>query len=712
MSNEIKIKVTSEADTKAIDAANKTLAETAVVAYKASQETDKLGDNFTESDRKAERLGRTVASDRDQLIKLDAAIVTSTASLKLMAHALADTDDAAQRLDIKRAMGKVQSDLSSSLKAKKLLNIGELIDTEPDPSFISKLGSRLGSSLAGAPPLAIAGGVIGAALAPSIAAGIAGGITGAIGIGIIGGGIALIAKDPIIADKAKQIGSTFKKSITESARGALEGPVSDSLGKLEGLAARSAPKIGQAFQAVAPSVAKLTDNVTGLADSLTDDLVAAAGNSGPAIGALGDLLEHTGKSIGDMIKTLSEDAPEGASAINDLDLSLQNIIKTTTSFIDGLADIKGAADSFDGDIDATRNGIEDLFTSMSGGRAAFDITADGYKHGTEAARLYSEGVIGAKGATNDYAALLAAGGEQLDTFSKHTAGAEGATEAFAGTLDNASAAALGSRDALVALSNEMRAETDPVFGLLDATDQLKDAQKEYAKSVKKSGENSEDSKEKLRELAKAAITLENKAGALGGTFDGTVSPALRHTLEAAGLTGPMIDQLGKEFQDAKRKGDSFAKTYRAKFEVPGADSAAEKIRRAADAARKFRGTYTATIITNYRNIGQIHEHPGLATGGVAGAAANGNTSSGLTWVGENGPELAALDPGTRVWSNGDSKRMAAQGGGGGDVRLFLDPSTGASNALSQALFEMIRAEVRQQGGGSVQRTFGPVGAMA
>lgn len=48
-----------------------------------------------------------------------------------------------------------------------------------------------------------------------------------------------------------------------------------------------------------------------------------------------------------------------------------------------------------------------------------------------------------------------------------------------------------------------------------------------------------------------------------------------------------------------------------------------------------------------------------AAGGIVGAAASGGMRGGLTWVGEQGPELLALPAGSRVWSNPDSMRMAA-----------------------------------------------------
>ncbi|AEY90753.1 phage minor tail protein [Streptomyces hygroscopicus subsp. jinggangensis 5008] len=50
-----------------------------------------------------------------------------------------------------------------------------------------------------------------------------------------------------------------------------------------------------------------------------------------------------------------------------------------------------------------------------------------------------------------------------------------------------------------------------------------------------------------------------------------------------------------------------------------------------------------------------------AAGGIVGAAASGGLRSGLTLVGEQGPELADLPMGSRVWSNPDTRRKLRVG---------------------------------------------------
>ncbi|MFG3510253.1 hypothetical protein ACGF5F_32675 [Streptomyces sp. NPDC047821] len=96
---------------------------------------------------------------------------------------------------------------------------------------------------------------------------------------------------------------------------------------------------------------------------------------------------------------------------------------------------------------------------------------------------------------------------------------------------------------------------------------------------------------------------------------------------------------------------------------------------------------------------------GKASGGIIGAA-GGGPRSGLTLVGEQGPELAELAPGSRVRSNPDSRRIAAgfaAGAGGGviQVNLVLD-----GRVVARQLIDPFRAEIWDRAGGNVQKALG------
>lgn len=117
------------------------------------------------------------------------------------------------------------------------------------------------------------------------------------------------------------------------------------------------------------------------------------------------------------------------------------------------------------------------------------------------------------------------------------------------------------------------------------------------------------------------------------------------------------------------------------------------------------------VFTTVGNIvGRIAGLIGKASGGIVGAvghAAEGGIRNGLTLVGENGPELADLAPGTRVHSNGDSRRMLAGGGGVTKVLLSIDPN--APRGFMRELLRALRAEIRAEAGSgpnSVQLALG------
>lgn len=93
---------------------------------------------------------------------------------------------------------------------------------------------------------------------------------------------------------------------------------------------------------------------------------------------------------------------------------------------------------------------------------------------------------------------------------------------------------------------------------------------------------------------------------------------------------------------------------------------------------------------------------GFAHGGIVGAA-GGGARSNLTLVGENGPELVDLAPGSRVRSNADSRRLAASSGGGGGI-MHITLQIG-ERRLGELLIDPIRSVVTTRGG-NVQAVLG------
>lgn len=115
------------------------------------------------------------------------------------------------------------------------------------------------------------------------------------------------------------------------------------------------------------------------------------------------------------------------------------------------------------------------------------------------------------------------------------------------------------------------------------------------------------------------------------------------------------------------------------------------------------GETVANVANQLVDIGAVKPR-GAATGGIIGA-------NGLTWVGEHGPELRNLAPGSRVYSGPDSQRMASAGMGGaamaalsGTLRLAVDRT--AERGIVAELFKAFRAEIGNNYGGNVQLALG------
>lgn len=86
---------------------------------------------------------------------------------------------------------------------------------------------------------------------------------------------------------------------------------------------------------------------------------------------------------------------------------------------------------------------------------------------------------------------------------------------------------------------------------------------------------------------------------------------------------------------------------------------------------------------------------GHAAGGIIGAA-SGGARGGLTWVGEQGPELVRLPYGSNVMPHGSSVGVAARSAGAPQqVTLQLEAS---DSATSRFLLEILRKSIRVKGG--------------
>jgi TP901 family phage tail tape measure protein len=232
----------------------------------------------------------------------------------------------------------------------------------------------------------------------------------------------------------------------------------------------------------------------------------------------------------------------------------------------------------------------EIFNKLAEEGKKAGISVDDLKKGLpQYASASANAAVATKASADGMSQLAAATGPATAETKKYTTAAQAAT-----------GATKGQRDALSQLSDFMKAETDPVFGLIKAEDELTAAQKNYSKAVKDHGAKSKEANAADRDLASAAIGLQGAVGGVSSSFNGKLSPALVDTLKKAGLTKTEIHNLEGQFKDAKKAADQYDGKYEAKASAPGATTSKKQLDDAYTAANHFAGPYRANVsVTGY-----------------------------------------------------------------------------------------------------------------
>lgn len=214
--------------------------------------------------------------------------------------------------------------------------------------------------------------------------------------------------------------------------------------------------------------------------------------------------------------------------------------------------------------------------------------------------------------------------------------------------------------ALKDLHDALRAQSDPLFALIDAQQNLAEKQAALKEATAKHGKTSQEAKDATIDLAKAGIELSGAVVEAQGKFDGKLTPAMKAALTAAGLTEAQIKELETGFRNATAAGDAFAKNY------------------------------NATVTVTYREKGRALAVSDDFQSGVGGRQ-SGGYASGWIVAGEGGkPELINVGPSARVYNSVESRGKAAElamgtgmigtAGGAVDVNLNFN-FTGADQAF-------------------------------
>lgn len=259
-------------------------------------------------------------------------------------------------------------------------------------------------------------------------------------------------------------------------------------------------------------------------------------------------------------------------------------------------------------------------------------------------------------------------------------------------------------------TDEIKQQGEAALGAIDANiqweqslDDAKTALKENGKTLDLNTQKGRDNMSALNDLAEAAWAGAEAVKANGGSED----DYRRKLVASRAALERTARQFGMTKEEAKKYAASVLAIPAAKNTKINLDAAHAK-GELAYLRGQIRAMDGSVIHVRAQAVLNDSAVRGIATGGVAGSqpgrAASGGIRSNMTWVGEHGPELLSLPPGSRVYSNPDSQRMAAQSGGGGGAHVILEFRSDDAAELAR-----IRRLVRATGGvgtDSVQVAFG------
>jgi hypothetical protein len=441
-----------------------------------------------------------------------------------------------------------------------------------------------------------------------------------------------------------------------------------------------------------------------------------------AIGQLGS----TGKVTGEAARVFGKDLDGLSEALRGLarPSGLDQVQQFLTSLV-GMDSTPVA--KWKEDLDAADKALANLVKDGKADLAAsaFDLMAkNAEKNGL------TVGELGSK--LDDYKSALAdqAFEQQLAAQSMGLFGEQ--AQQVKAKLDTQKQSADGLRQAIQALNDVNRAGLSGMIGFEAAIDAATKAAKENAGQLHMTGGQLDLNSEKSRNAATALNDLAAKTDeAAASARDSGQSWAqvneiyergrqqLIKNAEQMGLTKQQAAALANQIMGTPNKTaflrgnleDLQAKLNSAKAQLASVPPSkrADLLANISDLERKIAAaksqlnsldgrTASTYVTTYYRSDGAsfLGASGRFAHGGVVGAAGGGPRSR-RTLVGEHGPEIVDLAPGSRVRSNPDTRRMLAGGGGGGAAVVHLEINSGGSQ-LDDFLVELLRKAVRVRGG--------------
>ncbi|MEU5549197.1 hypothetical protein ABZ738_05460 [Micromonospora sp. NPDC047793] len=277
-----------------------------------------LGD---ETDKANDRLGKLDPRLRDAAEgarKLDVEIDKAQKSLKDLAIQFGNTDDAAQRVDLAKAMRAQQAELRRLTRSRGLLD-GLVEEAE-------RAGDRSGESAGrrfvrnfreqiGGPELVRAGVGAGGLVATGLVAGLLAGAGGVVlGAGVaaaVAGGVVVAARDSRVQAAGKELGSSVLTDLENTVGARLVEPTLGGIREIrQGWQAMRGDVDGLAREA-ARFVEPISRGLVGLVREFVPGLREGVAKAGPVVAELERGLVGLGKTLGDLFRNID---PEEAAA--------------------------------------------------------------------------------------------------------------------------------------------------------------------------------------------------------------------------------------------------------------------------------------------------------------------------------------------------------------------------------------------------------------
>lgn len=419
-----------------------------------------------------------------------------------------------------------------------------------------------------------------------------------------------------------------------------------------------------------------------------------AGKVGKAAGAIG--IAATALSL---LANVSKDAKVGVGEATESIVNLGKGLADTTfdDFIQDVLKAKMTAGPFRSEIDVLAEDFEAFDQALTGmvqnGNA--DLAAEQFEKMSDKLRSVFVSGEDIDEAFNDYRDSLAG----MRAEAELGADAQGKV---AGSLDGAAEAADNATDAVKDYQAALRAATDPVFNLISALDQVEDAQADYNTAVKENGKESVEARRAAIDLAKAVAGAESAAADGELSFD-DFKGKLREWVRQGAITENQAKQIAGRVRDARGAAKEFEGSYKARLAAQ-VDRASLNNANATlnDVARDRVAIIRAHAVAGSNpSIGALMQ----AQGGITGVshAAEGGPRGNRVLVGERGPEIVDLAPGSMVHPAGTTQAMLAGGGGGDTYNITLNAPNYVGD--KRELIQALREEIRNLGG-NVQGALG------